>query len=174
MVHRGDQIEDALLAGKSAYEEHVRLSDYELRETFRPVSRVILLRIHAVVNHGHLGSGNGISLLDVRLHIPGYGYDSVTREEAFPFHPQAHLVPGAELFPFPGPQGFERMDRGHELGSVDPFRHRSREIRVPGVRVHDRGIDRIRDHVHVEGEDLERLEDPWIARRESAKGRLVP
>src|SRR5256886_394725 len=173
MVHRGDQIADALLAGKSTDEEHVGLSDHELRETFLPVSWVVLLRIHAVVDHGHLGGGNGIGLLDVRLHVPRDGDDRVTREEAFPFHPQAHLVPGAKLFPFPRPQGFERMDRGHELGSVDPFRHRSREIRVPCVGVHDRGIDRIRDHVHVEGEDLERLQDPRIARRESAEGRLV-
>ena len=41
------------------------------------------------------------------------------------------------------------------------------------MRMHDRGIDRIRDHVHVEGQDLERLEDPGVARRKAAERRLI-
>src|SRR5437667_11471866 len=61
--------------------------------------------------------------------------------------------------------------RGHELGPVDAFRHGAREIRVPRVGVHDRGIDRIRDHVHVELEDLERLDDPRMPRREATERR---
>ena len=78
MVHRMEQIEDPFLAGESTDEEHERRPDRELRETLNPVSRVILLRVHAVVDHGHLRCRNWIRFLDVRLHVPGDGNHRVT------------------------------------------------------------------------------------------------
>src|SRR5256886_9851357 len=135
---------------KPADEEHVRFPNRELCHALQAISRVILLRVHAVVDYGHPRSRDRIRPLDVRLHVPRGRDDRVAGEETLPFHPGAELVPGAQLLPFPRPQGFERMDRGDELGPVDAFRHGTCEIRVPCVGVHDRRVNRIRDHVHVE------------------------
>ncbi len=82
----------------------------------------------------------------------GDGDDAVGGFEGDFFDPGGEVVGSAELFFFPGAEGFEAMDCGDEGGVVEHFGHEACEGAVPGMGVDDIGVDGVTDHGHIGGE----------------------
>ena len=77
----------------------------------------------------------------VCFRLGGDGDDGIRPFQSGLLEPDRKVVAATELFPFPGPERFERVDRNHERDAVIYFRENPAEVAVPGVAVSEIGID---------------------------------
>ena len=79
--------------------------------------------------------------LNVALGFGGDGDDGVRHFERGLFDPERKIVTTGELFALPWPQRLERVSRDYERNSVIQFRENAAEVAVPGVTMHQIGVD---------------------------------
>ena len=138
-----DEVQDALLAGDPAdeqHEGHVGV-DAEASHAVRHVASGVLVGVDAVVDHMHAGRVDGrIAGHDVVAHALADRDHRVGRLERRLLAEAGQGVAAAELLGLPRPQGLQAVARGHVRDGVAELREVSGEVRVPGVGV---------DHVDV-------------------------
>ena len=101
------------------------------------------------------------------------GDDRVGRLERRPLDPAAHVVSATELLPLPRAQRLQGMHGDHEGDAVGEAREQSGEVRVPGVRVDDVGLDRIGDHREIARERGEHRPQALVGLRQVVGGRIA-
>ena len=93
------------------------------------------------MNHVHACSIDIEQTLDVDLGFAGNGDDCVGHFECRFLDPEREIVTAGKLFALPGSERFQRMSRDDERDSVIQFREDSAEMTVPGVTMHEIGVD---------------------------------
>src|SRR2546426_11955283 len=73
--------------------------------------------------------------------LVGNGNDRVGHFQSGLFYPKRKIVTATELFAFPRTQRLERMHRNDKWNAVILSRQNSTPVGIPGVTVHDLGID---------------------------------
>ena len=78
---------------------------------------------------------------DVRFGSVRNRNDRVRHFEGGLLHPKTEIITAGQLLAFPRPERFERMNRDDERNSVIFLRQNTAEMAVPGVTMHEVGID---------------------------------
>ena len=101
----------------------------------------IFLEVDPVVDHMQAIGSHFEEPFHVRLGFAGDGDDGIRHFQRGLLEPDREVVSATELFAFPGPERFERMDRDDERNAVIYFRENPAEVAVPGVAVDEIGLD---------------------------------
>ena len=93
------------------------------------------------MNHAHVVWIDLEQALDVAFGFAGDSDDCIRHFQSSFLNPQTEIVTAAELLTFPWPQWFQRVNRDDKRNSVIQFRQNAAEMTVPGVTMHQIGID---------------------------------
>src|SRR5581483_712908 len=128
----------------------------------------ILFQIDSIVNHVHAGWNHIEEALDVTFGLARNSNNRVRHLQRGLLNPKRKVVTARQLFAFPGSKRLQRMNRDHEWNSVIFFRQDSAEMAVPGVTMHQIGIDvrciKIRAAPHCAENGTQRFRAGEIAR----------
>src|SRR5205823_7899331 len=138
-----DKMNDAFLPRDSSHEKDERLGGINSMASQRRggIDLSIFLEIDPVIDDAKSFRKNREEPFQVSLRFAGDGDNSVRHFQRSLFHPDGKIVAAAELLAFPRSQRFERMDRDHERNSVIHFGEDPAEMAVPGVAMHEIGVD---------------------------------
>ncbi len=148
---RVDQVDDPLLAGDPADEQHERTVgiDAVLLEERRARVRAVLVEVDPVVDHVDPVGVHREEAQDVRPRLPGHRDQRVRVEDRRPLHPARQVVGAAELLHLPRAQRLQRVRRHHQRHAPQLLGQEPGHVRVPRVAVDDVGVERVLGHREV-------------------------
>ncbi len=138
---RPHQVQDPLLTRNAAHEE----DDGQIGIDAAPAqhllgkARLVLVRIDSVVDHANSLRRNAVQLLHVIFHRLGHGDDAVCVLVCRALDPGGRVIGAPQLLRLPGAVRLQRMGRQHQRRTRERARQAPRQVRVPGVTVHDVG-----------------------------------
>ncbi|MFM1941787.1 MAG: hypothetical protein RI897_769 [Verrucomicrobiota bacterium] len=127
VFHGFDEVDHAFLAAGAAEEEDIVLGDIEGFACGFAGAGVPDIEVDAVVDDFDAFGVDIEEVEDFGAGVLGDGDDAVGGFEGDFFDPGGEVVGSAELFFFPGAEGFEAMDGGDEGGIVEHFGHEAGE-----------------------------------------------
>ena len=166
-----DEVDDAFLAGDAAEEEGVGFCGVDAEAVEHAVRGdcLVFRRVDAVVDDVEAGGVDLEKLFHIAAGAFGDGDDGVCHFEGGALEPACEVVAAAELLAFPRAEWLERVDGDDEGNAVVQLGEDAAEVGIPGVAVHDTGIDA--GGVEIEA-TLECAEDGLELLRRSPPGRV--
>ena len=102
---------------------------------------MVFIEIDSVVNDVQPVGLDVEKPLDVFLCLAGNSNNGIGHFERGAFEPDRKIIAAGKLFAFPRAKRLERMNRDDKRQPVIQFRQNPAKVAVPGVAMHNRGID---------------------------------